>query len=194
MSKLNGKEHPDMTSQSRKDRQRQIRQYPGDARFLELGSPGAPFRSLVNISHISNVRFEQKIGQQEATYDDGGQMTAPPQEFLEGWAIMLVIAHGTGGQNILFPSEEEAVACYNMILDMIVATGVPISRQPKLTITPEQPEPSMIEGLDGAPIGNRDEDPTGPISDEELDGFENPDIDIDAIADAVSDGVGEKSE
>jgi len=191
MSKLNGKEHPTMTSQSKKDRKRQVRQYPGNARFFELGSEGAPFRSLVNIDHISNVRFEQKIGQRDAEYDDQGQMTAPPREFLEGWAVILVIAHGAGGQTIMFPSEEECVSCYNRILDMIAASGVPVVRMPPLRVTPE---PSMIEGLDGVPIANDDDDPTGPISDEELDSIENPDIDVDAIAGAVSAGVDDKSE
>ena len=62
----------------------QKRTYHGNCRFLELGSLGAPFRSLINIDHITNVRFEQKVGSEEATYDDNGEMTAPPQQFLEG--------------------------------------------------------------------------------------------------------------
>lgn len=166
--------------------------YRGNARFLELGSVGAPFRSLVNVDHITNVRFEQKIGQSEAKYDDNGEMTEPPQQWLEGWAIILVLAHGAGGQNIMFPDEQQAVSCYNTILDMIGGVGAPISRMPKLRVTPE---PSVIEGLDGAPIADNDdalpgEDGVPPLTDEEVDQLENPEIDVDGIAEAIDKGLG----
>jgi len=166
------------------------RTYHGNARFIELGSLGAPFRSLINVDHITNVRFEQKIGNEEATYDDDGQMTAPPQQFLEGWQIILVLGHGAGGQTIMFPTEETAVACYNTILDMVVGTGAPMSRMAKLKVTPEE---SLIEGLDGAPIANDDSlpgDDDDVVTDADLDDLANPDVDVDAIADAVEAGVG----
>lgn len=186
----------------------QKRTYHGNCRFLELGSLGAPFRSLINIDHITNVRFEQKVGSEEATYDDNGEMTAPPQQFLEGWQLVLVLAHGAGGQNIMFPTEEAAVACYNTILDMIVGTGAPMSRMAKLKVTPA-PAPGSEMGLlgpDGQPLGemsdaekdalagNDDDqlhiDDIPPFTDEELDQLENPEIDVDAIADAVEAGLG----
>lgn len=162
--------------------------YRGNARFIELGSMGAPFRSLINVDHISNVRFEQKIGERDATFDDDGQMTAPPQQVHEGWMIVIVIGHGAGGQNIFLPEEAQAVELYNRILDMVGGAGVPLVRMPKL-----QPLPvtSMIEGLDGAPIAN-DELPgeVPELTDEELDQLENPEIDVDAIAEAVEHGLG----
>ncbi len=179
--KSNGKGKPDMSTK---------RTYHGNARFIELGSLGAPFRSLINVDHITNVRFEQKIGNEEAQYDDAGEMTAPPQQFLEGWTIVLVLGHGAGGQNIMFPTEEAAVGCYNTILDMIVGTGAPMSRMQKLKVTPEE---SLIEGLDGAPIANDDSlpgDDDDVVTDDDVDALANPDVDVDAIADAVEAGVG----
>jgi hypothetical protein len=199
MQNLNGKEKPDMS--------RNKAPYRGNARFIELGSLGAPFRSLVNVDHITNVRFEQKIREIPAQYDDNGEMTAPPQQVFEGWAIILVLGHGAGGQNIMFPDEQQAVACYNTILDMIVGTGAPIARMPKLRITPP---PSDLVGPDGKPIEMSDEekaaladndeealpgeDGVPPLTDEELDQLENPEIDVDAIADAIEDGLGDESE
>ena len=169
--------------------------YRGNARFIELGSAGAPFRSLINVDHVTNVRFEQKIGQSEAEYDDAGQMTAPPQQWLEGWIVIIVLGHGAGGQNIMFPDEEQAVSCYNTILDMIVGTGAPIARMPKLKAEGPPPEPSALLGPDGEPMpAANGEDDTLPgevpdLTDEELDQLENPEIDVDAIADAIEEGV-----
>lgn len=170
--------------------------YRGNARFIELGSLGAPFRSLVNVDHISNVRFEQKIGQSDAQYDDNGEMTAPPQQWHEGWVIVIVIGHGAGGQNIQFPDEEQAVTVYNTILDMISGTGAPIARMPKLKAQPPLPEQSELLGPDGEPLmAANGEDDSLPgevpdLTDEELAQLENPEIDVDAIAEAVEDGLG----
>jgi hypothetical protein len=181
--------------------------YRGNARFLELGTLGAPFRSLINVDHITNVRFEQSIGQQEAEYDKDGEMTAPPQQWSEGWKLIIVLAHGAGGQNIMFPTEAQAVGCYNTILDMIAGVGAPIARMPKLKVTPE-PEPGSELGLlgpDGQPLGEMSpaekdalagNDAMLPgevadLTDEEIDQLENPEIDIDAIAEAVEDGLGD---
>lgn len=169
--------------------------YRGNARFIELGTLGAPFRSLINVDHITNVRFEQKIGSEEPQYDDEGKMTAPPQQYLEGWTVLIVLAHGAGGQTIMFPDEQQAINCYNSLLDMVVGTGAPMARMLKLK---PQPEPSQIEGLDGQPLGEMSDaekdalapDDIPPLTDEELDQLENPEIDVDAIADAVDDGLG----
>jgi hypothetical protein len=167
--------------------------YRSNARFIEIGSPGAPFRSTVNVDHITNVRFEQKIEQVEPKFDEDGNMIAPPQQVFQGWQIILMLAHGAGGQNIFIPNEDGAVALYNQILDMIAGTGAPIMRLPKLKPTPP---PSDLVGPDGEPLAaNGDdflpgEDGVPPLTDEELDALANPEIDVDAIADAVEAGVG----
>ncbi len=176
--------------------------YRSNARFIEIGSPGAPFRSLVNVDHITNVRFEQKIESIEPQFDDDGNMTQPPQQIFQGWQIILMLAHGAGGQNIFIPNEDGAVALYNQILDMINGTGAPIMRLPKLKA---QPQPSGIVGPNGEelPMSPEEldalaqddeflpgEDGVPPLTEEELDQLENPEIDVDAIADAVEAGVG----
>lgn len=162
------------------------------ARFIELGSMGAPFRSLLNVDHISNVRFEQKVGQSEAEYDDAGQMTAPPQQFLEGWVVIVVIGHGAGGQNIMFNEEAQAISCYNSILDMIAGVGAPMARMPKLR---PEPVPSAIVGADGAPM-DADNDPLPgealELTEEEIDQIANPEIDVDSIADAIDEGLSDE--
>lgn len=158
--------------------------YSGQARFIELGSLGAPFRSLINVDHISNVRFEQKIGQSDAEYDDAGQMTAPPQQFLEGWIVIIVIAHGAGGQNIMLPTEAQAVELYNTILDMVAGVGAPIARMPKLRV---EPDPSPIVGADGESLPGE----VPELTEEELDQLEHPEIDVDGIADAIDEGLGD---
>ena len=177
--------------------------YRSNARFIEIGSPGAPFRSTVNVDHITNVRFEQKIETIEPQFDDDGNMTQPPQQIFQGWQIVLMLAHGGGGQNIFIPNEDGAVALYNQILDMIAGTGAPIMRLPKLKPTPP---PSDLVGPDGKSIEMSEEelealaangedflpgeDGVPPLTDEELDALANPEIDVDAIADAVEAGVG----
>lgn len=188
------------------------RPYSGNARFLELGSLGQPFRTLINIDHLTNCRYEQKIEMQEipkpggapakpAQYDDAGEMVAPPQApeteqipVLAGFNIVLVF--GSETQAIFFNDEDQSVTVYNTILDMIAGTGVPIARMPKLTPQPPEEEPSKFLGPDGAPLGagNDDDDTPAPgevpdLTDEELDQLENPEIDVDAIADAVDQGV-----
>lgn len=172
----------------------------GNARFIELGSPGAPFRSLINIDHITNVRFEQHIINAEPKYDGEGKMTDPGGQQPAGWKVVIVLGHGAGGQNIAFPDEFQASACYNEILDMIQGVGGPISRKPKLEFEPIEP-PSAIVGADGEALGmpgNDDlEDPlpgeVPDLTDEELDQLENPEIDVDEIADAVEEGLGKEN-
>ena len=170
----------------------------GNARFIELGSLGAPFRSLMNVDHITNIRYEQKIEETEvpvtegkaAVFNDAGEMLSPPEQgetrmelSLVGWNIMIQL--GETGQTIFFPEEEGAVNCYNTILDMIARTGNPISRMPKLKPMPK-PIDSPIVGADGSPFIADD---VPPFTEEELNQLENPEIDIDAIADAINDGL-----
>lgn len=162
------------------------RSYTAQARFIEIGSPGAPFRSLVNVDHVTNVRFEQKVDTIEPEFDDDGNMTKPPQHHVQGWQITLALAHGAGVQNIFIPNEDGAVALYNQILDMINGTGAPISRLPKLTV---QETPSPIIGANGQPVANDELPGESELSDDELDQLEHPEIDVDAIADAVEQGV-----
>lgn len=145
--------------------------YRGNARFIELGSPGAPFRSTVNIDHIVNVRYEMNIQEIDAQYDEKGEMIAPPQQILAGWNVVLQFTEQ--GQRINFEKESDAVEFYNTMLDMIANTGAPISRLKRLQ-TQQQPANDEVPDL----------------TDEELNQLENPEIDVDAIADAVATGVG----
>lgn len=150
--------------------------YRGNARFIEIGTDGAPFRSLVNVDHITNIRFEQKIGGTEE------------QPVLEGWLVILLLGHGAGGQNIFFPVEAQAVEVYNSILDMIGHTGAPVTRMARLK---PQPVQSPILGANGeAANAEAPGDDIPPLTDEELDQLANPEIDVDAIADAIEDGLG----
>ena len=153
----------------------------GNARFIELGSPGAPFRSLINVDHISNIRFEQKIEQMPATPDEDETRM---EHVLTGWNIIIQL--GETGQTIFFPEERQAVDCYNTILDMIGGTGNPLARMPKLRPMPASPQASAIVDANGAPIA----DDVPPLTEEELDALEHPEIDVDAIAEAVEDGLG----
>lgn len=190
-----------MTSNSKKQRQRQARQYSGSSRFIEIGSPGAPFRSLINADDVRNIRFEQDIQTTEPEYNDEGEMTAPPQQFMAGWLIIIEF-RGGNGQNIAMPNHGQAAELYNTLLDMIAGTGIPMARQPRL----EAPKPpSGLVGPDGLPVEMSAEElealgidePPLPgevpdLTEEELDALENPEIDVDAIADAVKEGVGDE--
>jgi hypothetical protein len=184
MSKLNGKEKPDMGNNRKTS-------YTGNARFFELGSPGAPFRSLINADHLTNVRFEQRIENQQipAQFDDDGTMTAPPQEGepeLVGWNILLLF--GSDTQAIAFKDEQQAVECYNTILNMLQGIGCPMARVPKLEVMPPLPEESLIQGLDGAPIANDD---VPDLTDEEKAQLADPEIIAGAFDDAFDDALDE---
>lgn len=198
--------------------------YYGSARFIELGTPGQPFRSLINIDHVANVRYEQQIEEHEirvpgskgkaAEYDVAGQMTSPPilpetrkEPILVGWLIAIIFDDGQG-QKIAFNNEQESVNCYNSIVDMIAGTSIPIARlMVKLKAQPPERRPSILVGADGAPFndGGPDfpdgteeegflpgEDGVPMLTEAELDQLENPEIDIDAIANAVKVGVGDE--
>ena len=107
--------------------------YSGNARFIEIGSPGIPFRFLVNIDHIDAVRFEEM----DPLNTDGSKA-----QF--GWSVNVVL-NGQGNQ-LGFPTMEMAINCYNNTLAMIRAAGVPGTWGPEL----EPPEPpSPILGPDG---------------------------------------------
>jgi hypothetical protein len=192
MTPHNGKEFSNMSNKT---------PYHGNARFLELGSPDQPFRSLVNIDHLSNCRFEQDIRHSDipAQYDADGSMTAPPQQsdpFLVGWKVVLLFDAPQQTQAISFTVEEQAIHMYNLILDMISNAGVPVSRCSKLK---PMPKPSGLVDADGNPVeaaGNDDgylpdEDDAPELTDDELDQLEHPEIDVDAIADAIEEGVGD---
>ena len=186
-----------------------------NARFIELGSLGQPFRSLVNVDHLTNLRYEQSVEDieiplgpgTEATYGDDGEMLTPPilaetrkEPTLVGFKIVLLF--GEQGQTIAFNNEAESIACYNSILDMIAGTGNPIARMPKLQPMPPEFAPSNLLDPDGVPLDMlspeerealADDDVPGEVpdlTDGELSQLENPVIDIDAIADAVEDGLG----
>lgn len=157
--------------------------YRGNARFIELGSVGAPFRTTINVDHISNIRFEQRIKQIDAEYDDDGRMTRPPQEIADGWNVVFVIGHGAGGQSIFFPEEQHAAECYNTVLDLIQNLGIPIQRMTRIRVPNRSTQ---------ATPGNDDlEDEMPDLTDEELDQLENPEIDVDSIAEAVDQGLNE---
>jgi hypothetical protein len=174
--KLNGKRYFDMANKS---------PYRGNARFIELGTEHRTFRSLINVDHITNVRFEQDIQEVEAQYDENGVMTAPPQQLLAGWVVYLVLRDQ--GQRIAFDDEEQAVTTYNVIIDSINAVGVPIRRLPKLKC-------DYVAANSDANDGHFLEDDLPfeipELTDEELDQLEHPEFDIDAIADAVKTGAG----
>ena len=150
-----------------------------NARFIELGSPGMSFRSLINVDHLTNMRFEEAFTEVESPV--GGLETVS-----NGWHIVLVL--GEHGQTIAFPEESQAVAVYNTILDMIIGTGNPMARMGRLQT---RPTPSPIIGAENV-WANDDEyvDPYDqPLTDEEIDQLENPEIDVDAIADAIDGGL-----
>lgn len=161
--------------------------YRGSTRFIEVGSPNSSFRSLLNVEHVSNVRFEQDIQQIDAQYDEDGEMTAPPQQMLLGWVI--VIHFGDTGQKIAFADEEQAVECYNMILDMISDVGVPMRKQKKLEAQTDSDQISFLDA-DGNAINDELPGEVPELTEEELDALANPEFDIDAIADAVEAGLG----
>lgn len=195
------------------------RAYAGNARFIEMGSTGIPFRLLINIDHIESFRFEEQFDERKVVVpgtevppqrDDAGNVIAPgkpPETRLErvsiGWQVVLVIGGLSNG--IGFPTMESAMACYNDLVRMISANGVPvIARKP---LAPPK-MPSAIVDVDGDAIAaavdaadlhpelagddgeefeiaENDDDAAEDftVTDEDLELLENPDIDEDAIED-----------
>jgi hypothetical protein len=124
------------------------RAYAGNARFVEIGSPGVPFRFLVNLDTLEGMRFEEKLEVVKLPVPGTGIGDIPLEHTEEiqgvGWAVVLLI--GGRMNNIDFPSIEPAMACYNAIMSMIEAVGVPMASGSKLL--PPKP-PSVILDADG---------------------------------------------
>ena len=133
--------------------------YASNARFIEIGSPGVPFRSLVNIDHIVNVRFEQATMQPE----EG------PPVLIDGWVVTVSLINQANTLN--FPDLDSAINMYNELLDQI-AVMAPCTVQARLEI----PEAPYAEPEDEVPAAN--EDPGNlELTDEEKYQLENPEID-----------------
>ena len=111
--------------------------YAGNARFIEIGSAGIPFRFNINIDHIDSIRFEQIRGENE-----DGEIINTSQ-----WGVQVLVA-GQANQ-ITFNTIEGAIACYNDILNMMRACGIPCITGEKL-VAPKPPSP--IVGPDGGKI------------------------------------------
>ncbi len=122
--------------------------YAGNARFIEIGSPGVPFRFTVNLDTLEGMRFEEKLEVVKLPVPETGVGDIPLEhtEKIEGvgWAVVLLI--GGRQNNIDFPTIEPAMACYNAIMSMIQAVGVPLVCGTKL-IPPKSP--SVILDSDG---------------------------------------------
>jgi hypothetical protein len=135
----------------------------GNARFIEIGAASIPMRSLINVDHISNVRFEENFTEIESPL--GGVQMIP-----NGWQIALAI--NDYAQSFAYESQADAVYAYNLVLDMIANVGCPISRLGKL-------KAEYVDPYDDVP----------PLTDEEVAALENPEIDVDAIANAINGGL-----
>lgn len=172
--------------------------YAGNARFIEIGSPGVPFRFTVNLDTLEGLRFEEKLAVIKVPVPGTGVGEIPLEEreqvVNDGWSVILLI--GGHMNNIDFPSIEPAMACYNAIMSMINAIGVPLVCGTKL-LPPKQP-PAIV-GADGKAMdavkaavesagieaGEEGEDLLDPViddeppmlSDEELEALTAPDED-----------------
>ena len=121
------------------------RAYAGNARFVEIGSPGVPFRFLVNLDTLEGMRFEEKREVIEVPVPGTGVGDIPleTREQIQsaGWSVILLIG---GRQNgIDFPTIEPAMACYNAIMSMIEAVGVPMASGTRLI--PPKPDPTIVD-------------------------------------------------
>lgn len=153
--------------------------YTGNARFIEIGSPGVPFRFTVNLDTLEGLRFEEKREVIEVPVPGTGVGEIPletqEQVVNAGWSVLLLIGGKTNG--IDFPTIEPAMACYNAIMSMINAVGVPLVCGTKLM--PPEPDPAIV-GPDGkamdavkaAVAGALEENPTieaGEAGEDQLD-------------------------
>lgn len=122
--------------------------YAGNARFIEIGSPGVPFRFTVNLDTLEGLRFEEKREVIEVPVPGTGvgevELEMQEQVVNAGWSVLLLIGGKTNG--IDFPSIEAAMGCYNAIMSMIQAVGVPLVCGTKLL--PPEPAPAIV-GADG---------------------------------------------
>ncbi len=186
--------------------------YTGNARVIEIGSGGIPFRLLVNVDHIDCIRFEEMREEREIeipgtteakVLNDKGELlrpAIPPQTETQvvgvGWGVIIVINGQSNAIN--FPSIEVAMNCYNSILNMIKAVGIPHVCMGPLRPPPEPKEAvdaidvhPELAGGEGDGIAENDDNmddagllPPGEtfeLSDEDLALLENPEIDIDGL-------------
>jgi hypothetical protein len=142
------------------------RAYAGNCRMIEIGSPGHPFRLVFNVDHIDSIRFEEAVEERTirvpgstgvaATFDDDGNEVTPAippateQKMVSvGWTVIITANGAQSGIN--FPNVEAAMGCYNSIINMIQAVGVP-----HVFMGPLKPpeEPSGIVGPDGKAIAD----------------------------------------
>ena len=114
------------------------RGYAGNARFVEIGSPGVPFRFLVNLDTLEGMRFEEKRQIRPVNKDDPD---GPTEVVSLGWSVVLLIGGRENG--IDFPTIEPAMACYNSIMSMIEAVGVPMASGSRLL--PPKPDPVILD-------------------------------------------------
>ncbi len=133
--------------------------YGGNCRMIEIGSPGIPFRLAVNVDHIDNIRFEElfeerdfPVSSKDAFTDkDGVEHPAIPIGIAKkvvsvGWSVLIISNGQQSGLNL--PTMAAAMGCYNSIINMIQAVGIPHVFMGPL----RPPEESKIVGIDGEKI------------------------------------------
>lgn len=177
--------------------------YKGTARFLEIGIDGQPFRSTINIEHIIGVRYEPKVEMSDPQVDEDGIIIGPPAQWISGWNVVITTAHGGGQQTLTFDTEEQAIDQYTSILAKIRNAGVPTFLmavpQPQPVPEPESANGELdvevdLLGPNGESLSDLvDTTPLPgevPLTDEEVAQLESPEVDVDAIADAIEQGLG----
>ena len=142
--------------------------YHGNSRYIELGTPGIPFRHLINVDHISALRFEEKF-----------EETAEKRSVLVGFDVVITF---TSTNNVIgFDDPQQAMNCYNSLVEQIHAVGVPITRLPRLALAPPESESPVIADVDGALISDAINEALLPgdaeLTEEELAMLENPEFD-----------------
>ena len=168
--------------------------YGGNCRMIEIGSGGVPFRMLVNVDHIDSLRFEEVREAREvpipgkfAVSDADRNMTKPETESQvvhTGWTVIVVMGGRENGIN--FNQLEPAMNCYNSIIGMIKAVGVPTIAMPMLQPPPAPEEATDVHpylaGGDGDGVAENDDgDGDLELSDEDLELLEHPEIDVDGL-------------
>ncbi len=184
------------------------RGYAGNARFVEIGSPGVPFRFLVNLDTLEGMRFEEKLEVVKLPVPGTGVGDIPLEHTEKvqsaGWSVILLIG---GKQNgIDFPTVAPAMACYNAIMSMIEAVGVPTASGSRLR--PPEPAPTIVDtdgkameavkaAVDAADIeaaaalieaGEAGEDELPPDLDDELPDLSDEELETLTAPDAKNDG------
>jgi hypothetical protein len=139
------------------------RAYAGNARLIEIGASGIPFRILLNIDKVENIRFEEGRQNIQVPNDDAVDAIIDPvskaivvpavpptmrtESVSTGWNV--IIQQGGQSANIGFPEMEQAMNCYNAVVKMIAAVGIP-SVTLKSLAPPKSESP--IVGVDGEAI------------------------------------------